>query len=125
MSETDTPEALRHVLELLPPLLVDFVSTDVRRDAERCDELLAGLERARAGEAFEAYGNIYQLSAEPERAVIRNGENPDQDEMHLSLDALANILRAWRAAVLEAADQAAAAAATETAKSCNASDQSA
>jgi hypothetical protein len=119
MSEEESAAALTAVLDLLPPLLADFLATDVRRDVERCDALLAGIARARSGEAFEAFGNIYQLSVEPEAAILRSNEDPECGEIHLSLDALTNVLLAWR----EAIDQASAGSATAIAKSCKASDQ--
>ncbi|MCU0838199.1 MAG: hypothetical protein MUE49_05690 [Rhodospirillales bacterium] len=113
MTAPGPPAALQCVLEMVPPALADFLATDVRRDVERCDELLAGLAAAAAGEPFEAYGNVYELTADAGRAVLRNSHDPEADEIHLSLTAIVNLLRAWREAVL----QASADAETDTARS--------
>lgn len=106
----------QRVLDLLPPLIADFLASDVRRDGARCAELLAGLERARAGEPFAAFGNVYELSAEGDRAILRNSHDPEVDEVHLSLTALVNVLIAWQEAIAQAA-------ATCVAKSCSTFDQ--
>ncbi len=114
MTAPDTPTSLTRVLEMVPPLLADFLATDVRGDIERCDELLAGLAAAAAaGEPFEAYGNVYELSADAGRAILRNSHDPEMDEFHLSITAIVNLLRAWREAVV----QASAGAETDTARS--------
>ena len=90
---------LRAVPGAFPPLLADFLETDVRDNPGRCNELLDGLARARRGTPFEAYGNLYVLSAGPDGAVIRNGYDEGVPLLRLSLDTLHNALAAWRAAM--------------------------
>lgn len=87
------------ILAMLPDMLADFLATDVRNDAERCEELLAGLAGARHGKAFTAYGNLYQLTADTEGATISNAFDASADEAYLTLDAMISVLRAWRAAI--------------------------
>lgn len=99
MSESDSEGRRDEILAMLPDMLADFLTTDVRIDPERCDELLAGLGRARRGEAFAAYGNLYQLTADREAAVIRNAFDAGIGETRLSLEAMIGILQAWRAAI--------------------------
>lgn len=81
-----------------PSLLADFLETDVRDNAHRCDQLLAGLAAARCGTPFEAHGNLYVLSAGPDGAMIENGYDEAAQPLRLSLDALGQALTTWRAA---------------------------
>jgi hypothetical protein len=90
---------LRAVPGAFPPLLADFLETDVRENPDRCDELIADLAEARKGAQFEAYGNLYVLSARPDGAVIRNGYDESAPPLRLSLDGLEQALSAWRAAM--------------------------
>ena len=80
-------------------MLADFLETDVRENPDRCDELLGGLLQARRGTPFEAYGNLYVLTAGPEGAMIENGYDENVPPLHQSLDALEQALTAWRARI--------------------------
>ncbi len=90
---------LRASVDELPPLLADFLETDVAENPDRCDHLLAGLELARDGQPFRAYGNIYELAAGPDGAEIRNGYDETVPPLHLSLDELEAMLALWRQAM--------------------------
>ena len=57
---------LRAVPGAVPPLLADFLETDVRENPGHCDRLLAGLAEARRGKPFEAHGNLYVLTVGPD-----------------------------------------------------------
>jgi hypothetical protein len=82
-----------------PPLLADFLETDVRENPGRCDQLLEDLAEARRGKPFEAYGNLYVLGAGPDGAVIKNGYDETTPPLRLSLDTVEQALTAWRAAM--------------------------
>ena len=88
---------LRVVPGAFPPLLADFLETDVRENPGHCGQLLEDLAAARRGKPFEAYGNLYVLSAGPDGAVIENGYDETVRPLRLSLDALEQALNAWRA----------------------------
>ena len=90
---------LRASVHELPPILADFLETDVAENPERCNHLIGGLERARGGQPFEAYGNIYELAAAPEGAEIRNAHDDTVRPLRLSLDELEAVLTAWRQAM--------------------------
>lgn len=86
------------VLEL-PPILADFLETDVAENPDRCDHLIDGLEQAREGREFKAYGNIYELTANPEDAELRNAYDDTVPPLRLSLNELEAALAAWRQAM--------------------------
>jgi hypothetical protein len=90
---------LRAVPGAFPPLLADFLETDVRENPGHCDRLLANLAEARRGKPFEAYGNLYALAAGADGAVIENGSDETVPPLRLSLDTLEKALTAWRAAM--------------------------
>ncbi len=92
-------EPRQALLDLLPPLLADFLATDVREDVLRCDELLAGIAAATSEQPFEAVGNVYEMIAEPGVVIIRNGYDERADQLHLSASAVVNVLTAWRGAI--------------------------
>lgn len=89
-----------------PLILADFLETDIGENPERCDELIEGLEQAREGHRFEAFGNIYALSAGPEWAEIRNAYDDTVRPLRLSLDELEVALGSWRQAMDQAGPQA-------------------
>jgi len=90
---------LRTTPGAFPPLLADFLETDVRENPGRCDELLGNLAQARQGSSFEAYGNLYELSAGPNGAMIRNAYEETVPSLRLTLEGLERALSAWRAAM--------------------------
>ncbi len=90
---------LRASVDAFPPILADFLETDVAENPERCDHLIAGLEQARDDRPFEAYGNIYELAAAPEGVEIRNTHDETIPPLHLSLDELDTALATWRQAM--------------------------
>ncbi len=90
---------LRASVDAFPPILADFLETDVAENPERCDHLITGLEQARDGLPFQAYGNIYELAARPEGAEIRNAYDDTIPPLGLSLDELETALIAWRQAM--------------------------
>jgi hypothetical protein len=95
----DDRSRLRAVPGAFPPLLADFLETDVRENPGRCDRLLADLAEARRGKPFEAYGNLYVLAVGPDGAVIENGSDETVPPLRISLDTLEKALTAWRAAM--------------------------
>jgi len=90
---------LRASVHEFPQLLADFLETDVAENPERCDHLLAGLGQGRDGQPFEAYGNIYELTAGPDGAEIRNAYDDTLVPLRLSLEELEAALTAWRQAM--------------------------
>ena len=82
-----------------PLILADFLEVDIGENPERCDELLAGVEQARDGLPYRAFGNIYELAAGPEWAEIRNLYDNSVRPLRLSLDELEVALAAWRLAM--------------------------
>ncbi|MGF1641736.1 MAG: hypothetical protein ACFCUO_12370 [Rhodospirillales bacterium] len=93
---------LRAAPGAFPPLLADFLETDVRDDPDRCGELRTALARARGGEPFEAFGNLYVLSVDAGGAVIRNAYDHGAPPLRLSLSALEAALAAWCAGLASA-----------------------
>ena len=90
---------LRASVHDFPPILADFLETDVAENPDRCDHLLAGMEQGRDGQSFQAYGNIYELAAGPDGAEIRNAYDDTVAPLRLSLDELEAALTAWRQAL--------------------------
>lgn len=95
----DHRHRLRASPETFPVVLADFLETDVSDHSSWCEELLAGLERARRGESFVATGNIYELSADPTMVEIRNGYDAALEPLRLPLCDLERALTAWRRAI--------------------------
>jgi hypothetical protein len=95
----DHHHRLRASPETFPVVLADFLETDVSDHSGWCEELLAGLERARRGESFVATGNIYKLSADPMMVQIRNGYDEALEPLRLPLRDLERALTAWRRAI--------------------------
>lgn len=95
----DRGNRLRASARAFPPILADFLVTDVRENRAWCDELLAGLAGARTGKPFVAAGNLYVLSADPSGANLRNAEDPTVPALHLRLDELEAVLVAWSLAM--------------------------
>jgi hypothetical protein len=82
-----------------PLILADFLETDIGENPEWCDELLTGVEQARDGHPYQAFGNIYELNAGTEWAEIRNAYDHTVKPLRLSLDELEVALAAWRLAM--------------------------
>lgn len=95
----DRRQRLRASTDAFPILLADFLETDVCDHPAWCDELLAGLDRARKGEPFIATGNIYALTASPEVVEIRNGYDDAIEPLRLALGDVERALIAWRRAI--------------------------
>ncbi|MFO1153224.1 MAG: hypothetical protein U1E42_06110 [Rhodospirillales bacterium] len=95
----DRRQRLRASSEAFPILLANFLETDVSDRADRCDELLAGLDRARRGESFVASGKVYALFADPSTVEIRNGFDDAIEPLRLSLGDVERALTAWRRAM--------------------------
>jgi hypothetical protein len=95
----DTRDRLRASPEVFPSMLADFLETDVRDDPGRCEELLNGLSDACGGQHFEAYGNLYELEAGPDGALLRNGCDDRRAPLRLALADLRRALAAWRRAI--------------------------
>lgn len=95
----DRHQRLRASPDTFPVVLADFLETDVSDHSGWCEELLAGLERARHGESYVAAGNIYQLSANPQMVLIRNGYDDALEPLRLPLRDLERALTAWRRAI--------------------------
>ncbi|MFO1127613.1 MAG: hypothetical protein U1E66_04145 [Rhodospirillales bacterium] len=95
----DRRQRLRASSEAFPPLLANFLETDVSDRPQRCDELLAGLDRARRGETFAANGRVYALFADPCTVEIRNGFDDAIEPLRLSLGDVERALIAWRRAM--------------------------
>ena len=95
----DRRQRLRASSEAFPPLLARFLETDVADHPDRCDELLAGLDRARSGESYAANGTVYALFADPSTVEIRNGCDDAIEPLRLSLGDVERALTAWRRAI--------------------------
>lgn len=95
----DHRQRLRACPDTFPVVLADFLETDVSEHSSWCEELLAGLERARRGESYVATGNIYQLSADPMMVQIRCGYDDALEPLRLPLRDLERALTAWRSAI--------------------------
>lgn len=79
-----------------PPILADYLISDVGRDVDRADSLIAGL----AGGASEAqfYGNLYVL--EPLAASVRLRHLYDEARTaELSYREVTDALKRWRALI--------------------------
>lgn len=94
----DHRQQLRASPDAFPLILADFLETDVCEHPGWCEELLAGLERARRGEAFVASGNVYELSADAVNVEIKNGYDQALEPLRLPLRDLERALTAWRRA---------------------------
>ena len=90
---------LRVVPGAFPPLLADFLETDVRENPGHCGQLLEDLAAARRGKPFEAYGNLYVLGAGADGAVIENGYDDSAPSLVVTLDELEAALETWRRAI--------------------------
>lgn len=95
----DHHRRLRASTDAFPLLLADFLETDVSDHPSWCEELLAGLRRARRGETFIATGNIYELSARPHLVEIRNGYDEAMEPLRLPISDVERALSAWRRAM--------------------------
>jgi len=90
---------LRASVDAFPPILADFLETDVAENPNRCDQLIDYVKQARNGQPIEAYGNIYELTARLTGAEISNAYDDTIPSLHLSLDGLETALVAWRQAM--------------------------
>lgn len=95
----DRHRRLRASARAFPPLLADFLETDVRENRSWCQHLLSGIAQARAGSPFEAGGNVYVLAGDGAAAEIRNAEDDDAAPLRLGPDTLEDTLTAWAAAM--------------------------
>lgn len=95
----DHYDRLRASPDVFPSMLADFLETDVRDDPGWCEELLHGLNEAHGGQRFEAYGNLYELRAGPEGALLRNGCDDRRAPLKLAVADLRRALSAWRQAI--------------------------
>lgn len=95
----DHNDRLRASPEVFPTILADFLETDVRDNPHWCEELLNGLNEASGGQTFEAYGNLYELQAGPEGALLRNGCDDRRAPLKLAIANLKRALAAWRRAI--------------------------
>ena len=95
----DRRERLRASPEVFPTMLADFLETDVRENPAWCEELLNGLDHARGGERFAAYGNVYELSAGPMGVELRDGGANARAPLRLAIADLKRALAAWRRAI--------------------------
>jgi hypothetical protein len=95
----DRRDRLRASPEVFPSMLADFLETDVRENPAWCEELLDGLDQARGGERFEAYGNVYELQAGPMGAELRSGYDDARAPLRLAVADLKRALAAWRRAI--------------------------
>lgn len=95
----DRQNRLRASADTFPPILADFLETDVRENRTWCEHLLAGLVGAAIGEPFCAVGNLYVLSADAQGALIRNTQEERAPALGLPLDELKGVLVAWSLAM--------------------------
>ena len=95
----DHHHRLRASPDTFPVVLADFLETDVSEHSSWCQELLAGLERARRGESFIATGNIYEVMADPVMVEIKNGYDDALEPLRLPLRDLERALLAWLRAI--------------------------
>lgn len=95
----DRRDRLRASTEVFPSMLADFLETDVKDNPDWCEELLHGLSEACGGKRFEAYGNLYELQAGPDGALLRNGYDARRAPLRLACADLRRALAAWRRAI--------------------------
>lgn len=95
----DRYDRLRASTDVFPSVLADFLEADVRDNHDWCEELLNGLNEARGGRMFEAYGNLYQLRAGPDGALLHNGSDDRRAPLKLAVADLRRALTAWRRAI--------------------------
>ena len=95
----DRNDRLRASPDVFPTMLADFLETDVRDNPDWCRELLHGLDAACGGRRFEAYGNLYELQAGPDGALLRNGEDDRRAPLKLAVMDLRRALAAWLRAI--------------------------
>jgi hypothetical protein len=95
----DHRQRLRACPDTFPVVLADFLETDVSEHSDWCEEILAGLERARRGESYVATGNSYHLFADPIMVQIRSGYDDARETLRLPLRDLERALNAWRRAI--------------------------
>jgi len=95
----DRRDRLRASADVFPSMLADFLETEVREDPDWCEELLHGLDLARGGQAYEAFGSLYKLQAGPDGALLRNGDDRRRAPLHLAVADLKRALAAWRQAI--------------------------
>ena len=79
-----------------PPVLVDFLRTEIRDNRRRCDGLLARIADVAAGrhQSVEMTGNLYLLTLTPAAARI-DGLFDQTQSLTLSLQGLAEAVAAW------------------------------
>jgi len=95
----DQRDRLRASSDVFPSMLADFLETDVKDNPDWCEELLHGLSEACGGKRFEAYGNLYELEAGPDGALLRNGYDRGRAPLHLACADMRRALAAWRRAI--------------------------
>jgi hypothetical protein len=95
----DHYDRLRASPEVFPSMLADFLETDVRDNPDWCEELLHGLSAASGGQNFAAFGNLYELEAGPDGALLRNGCDDRRAPLKLAVCDLRRALSAWRQAI--------------------------
>jgi hypothetical protein len=95
----DSRDRLRASPDVFPSMLADFLETDVRDNPDWCEQLLNGLNEACGGRMFEAYGNLYELRAGPDGALLRNGCDERRAPLKLAVADLRRALAAWRRAI--------------------------
>ena len=97
---TRTPEgSLRVTPGMVPPLLADFLETDIGLYTPRAEEILAALQdKGRAAEV-SFYGNLYALRVTATEAFL-NGLFDETLMLTVSLDQLEAVVSQWHAALL-------------------------
>lgn len=95
----DKRARLRASADVFPSMLADFLEADVRENPDWCEELLDGLDQARGGERFAAYGNRYELQAGPMGVELRKGYDDARAPLRLAITDLRRALSAWRQAI--------------------------
>jgi hypothetical protein len=102
---TPTPDGrLRVTSGTVPPLLADFLETDIGLYTPRAEEILAALrDKGRAAEV-SFYGNLYALRVGATEAAL-SGLFDETLTLTVSLDQLEAVVSQWRAALLGRGDR--------------------
>jgi hypothetical protein len=85
-----------------PPLLSDFLQTDVQDYWPRIEEISAAIEKCRNSRetyAVSFYGNVYELKLGPEKVTVRNAYDSSVPAEVGSFSEFIRTFEAWVAAL--------------------------
>jgi hypothetical protein len=102
---TPTPEgSLRITPGMVPPLLADFLETDIGLYTPRAEEILTALRDTNRAAEVSFYGNLYSLRVTATEAAL-SGLFDETLTLTVSLDQLEAVVSQWHAALLGRGDR--------------------